>query len=56
MPDLFQFNKEMEEYLHTLPENLQEYIRKSNQRLGCKADLVQYAEQLSSGKRTEFKM
>ena len=46
MPDLFRFDDSMEEYFSALPADLQYEIRHSNLKIGCLADLMQYAETL----------
>jgi hypothetical protein len=46
MPDIFRFNKEMEQYIHTLPVEMQQKIRQSNAKIGCVEDLRQMVEQV----------
>ena len=56
MTDLFHFDQEMESYMRTLPEEVQRRIRQSNQKLGCKDDLVQCAERMMSGELPDSRL
>ena len=46
MPDLFQFNSEMQQYFDTLPAIVQETIKQSNSKVGSLEDLKACAENM----------
>lgn len=51
MPDLFNLTNDMNEYLHSLPQNVQDEIIKGGAKINSLQDLKQVAEEIMKDER-----